>query len=48
VPMMLLSAWFKSQGVEVRWAVTWMGSLFLVGAVIMIFLPETKGQELPE
>jgi hypothetical protein len=25
-----------------------MGTLFLVGAVIMLFLPETKGQELPE
>jgi MFS family permease len=48
VPMMLLSAWFKGQGIEVRWAVTWMGTLFLVGAVIMLFLPETKGQDLPE
>jgi MFS family permease len=48
VPVMLLSAWWKSQGVDLRWAVTWMGTLYLVGAVIMLFLPETKGQELPE
>jgi MFS family permease len=48
VPMMLASAWFKNQGISLQWAVTWMGSLFLVGAVIMLFLPETKGQELPE
>jgi len=48
VPMMLLSAWFKGQGIDLRWAVTWMSTLFLVGAVIMLFLPETKGQELPE
>jgi MFS family permease len=48
VPVMLLSAWFKGHGIELRWAVTWMGTLYLVGAVLMLFLPETKGQELPE
>jgi MFS family permease len=48
VPMMLLSAWFKGQGIDLRWATTCMGTLFLVGAVIMLFLPETKGQDLPE
>jgi MFS family permease len=48
VPMMLLSAWFKGNGVSLQTAVTWMGTLYLVGAVIMLFLPETKGQELPE
>lgn len=48
VPVMLLSAWWKSRGVDLRWAVTWMGALYLVGALIMLFLPETKGEELPE
>lgn len=48
VPMMVASAWFKNHGISLQWAVTWMGSLFLVGAVIMLFLPETKGQDLPE
>jgi MFS family permease len=48
VPVMLLSAWFKGEGIDMRWAVTCTGTLFLVGAVIMLFLPETKGQELPE
>ena len=31
-----------------RWAVTLMASLFLVGLVLLIFAPETKDQELPE
>jgi len=48
IPMMLLSAWFISEGIDLRWAVTCMGTLFLVGAVIMFFLPETNRQELPE
>src|SRR3954470_4673666 len=48
VPMMLLSAWFKGNGVSLQTAVTCMGTLYLVGAAIMLFLPETKGQELPE
>jgi MFS family permease len=48
VPMMLASAWLKGEGLDLRWVVTLMGTLFLVGAVIMLFLPETKGQDLPE
>jgi MFS family permease len=48
VPVMILSAWLKGEGVSLPWAVTLMSTLFLVGAVIMLFLPETKGQELPE
>jgi MFS family permease len=48
VPVMVASAWFIKYGVSLQWAVTWMGTLYLVGAVIMLFLPETKGQELPE
>jgi len=28
-------------------ALSWLGLLFLVGAFLMIFLPETKGKELP-
>jgi hypothetical protein len=31
-----------------RWAVTAMASLFLVGLVFLIFAPETKDVELPE
>ena len=48
VPVMLLSAWFTGADVDLRWAVTLLGTLFLVGAVIMLFLPETNRQELLE
>lgn len=33
---------------DLRWAVTWLGCLFLLGLMILPFLPETRGQELPE
>lgn len=49
VPMLFFSGWLKSQeGVALSDAVTWLGSLFLLGLVFVYFLPETKGQELPE
>lgn len=32
---------------DLRWAVTWLGCLFLLGLVILPFLPETRGKELP-
>jgi hypothetical protein len=31
-----------------RWAVTAMASLFLVGLILLLFAPETKDVELPE
>jgi MFS family permease len=33
---------------DLRWAVTWLGCLFLLGLAFLPFLPETRGQELPE
>lgn len=33
---------------ELRYAVVAMSSLFVVGLVLLIFAPETKGQDLPE
>jgi MFS family permease len=46
---LVLSAWLKSlPGMDLRWAITWMALLYLVGLVILLFLPETKGQPLPE
>jgi MFS family permease len=42
-----LSAWMKST-FDLRLAVSLLGSLFLLGLVFLIFLPETSGQELPE
>ncbi len=49
VPVLFFSGWLKGlQGMDLRLAVTGLGGLFLLGAVLMLFLPETKGQELPE
>jgi MFS family permease len=42
-----LSAWMKST-FDLRLAVSLLGTLFLLGLVFLIFLPETSGQELPE
>ena len=48
-PMLWGSAWLKGlPGVDLRLAVTILGGLFLVGALLLIFLPETKGRPLPE
>lgn len=46
-PMLLFSGWLKPQ-VELRTAFVMLGSVFLVGMLIVLFLPETKGNELPE
>jgi MFS family permease len=49
VPVLLLSGQLKAlPGVDLRWAVTSLGALFLLGAILMFFLPETNQQELPE
>lgn len=47
VPVMFFSAWLK-KWIDVRIAVSALAGLFLVGVVVMLFLPETKGEELPE
>jgi MFS family permease len=48
VSVLLFSGWLKSQeGMDLKLALTGLSSLFLVGAFLMIFLPETKGKELP-
>jgi MFS family permease len=46
-PVLILSAELKGV-VDLRLAVTILGSLFLVGVVLVWFLPETKGKPLPE
>jgi len=49
VPVMFFSGWLKStEGVELRSAVTGLAGLFFLGILIVSFLPETNGQELPE
>jgi MFS family permease len=42
-----LSAWMKSV-LDLRLAITCLGSFFLLGLVFIAFLPETKGKDLPE
>jgi hypothetical protein len=47
--MLFLSAWLKgSNYIDLRLAVTCFSTLFLIGAAIMLFLPETNRQELLE
>ena len=41
------SAWMKAT-LPLPQAISVLGALFLLGLVVLIFLPETKGQELPE
>ena len=49
VPVLFFSGWLKAQeGVDLRVAMTSIGTLFLLGTVIMLFLPETKDQDLIE
>lgn len=48
-PMLWLSAELKSRpGVDLRMAVTILASLYLVGALLLILLPETRGRPLPQ
>lgn len=47
VPMLLISGMVKSQ-YSLPFAISMLGCLFLVGVVILFFLPETKDQDLPE
>jgi MFS family permease len=47
--VLLLSGWLKSlPGMDLRWAITMLAMLFPLGLVIILFLPETKDQPLPE
>ena len=48
-PMLWLSGMLKgAPGMDLRQAVVILSSLFLVGLVLLIFLPETKDRPLPE
>ena len=49
VPVLLFSGWLKAQpGVDLRWAITGLSWLFVLGIIVVLFLPETNRQELPE
>jgi hypothetical protein len=48
-PILLLSGAIKSwPGLDLRAAVSLLGLLFLLGLVVIGFLPETKGRPLPD
>jgi MFS family permease len=47
--VLAFSGWLKEQpGIDTRLAVTLLSSLFLLGMVLLWFLPETKDQPLPK
>ena len=45
--MLFFSGWLKGQ-MELRLAITLLGLLFLLGLIVIHFLPETKDRPLPE
>ncbi len=47
VSILLLSGKLKAT-MELPVAISWLGCFFLLGAIIILFLPETKDKELPE
>ena len=47
--MMYFSGWLKGlPGMDLRVAISWLGLVFVPGMLVVWFLPETKGQPLPE
>jgi MFS family permease len=47
--MLFFSGWLKSRpGMDLRMAISFLSLLFLLGLIVIYFLPETKGQPLPE
>ena len=47
--MLFFSGWLKSRpGMDLREAISLLGFLFLLGVILVCFLPETKGKPLPE
>lgn len=49
VPILLFSGWLKGQpGVDLRYALCGLATLFLIGIAIVRAMPETKAQELPD
>ncbi len=47
--VLVLSGWLKSlPHMDLRFAATLLGTLFLLGVVVILFMPETKDQPLPE
>lgn len=48
-PVLIFSGWLKAlPGMNLHLAITLMSLLFVIGIVVVFFLPETKDQPLPE
>jgi hypothetical protein len=48
-PVLIFSGWLKAlPGMNLPLAITLMSLLFAIGIVVVLFLPETKDQPLPE
>ncbi|MDF1659443.1 MAG: MFS transporter [Verrucomicrobiales bacterium] len=47
VSVLLLSGKMKAS-MELPVAISWLGCFFLLGAIVILFMPETKDKELPE
>jgi hypothetical protein len=46
---LVFSGWLKSlPGMDLRLAVSLLGLLFPLGLLVILFLPETRGERLPE
>jgi hypothetical protein len=47
-PILLLAGWMqKDWGYTLEQTVTILGSLYLLGFVVLVFAPETRNQDLP-
>ena len=47
--MLYFSGWLKSQdGMQLTHALMYLSALFAVGIVLVLFMPETRGKDLPE
>ncbi|WP_437222730.1 MFS transporter [Planctomicrobium sp. SH661] len=49
IAVLIFSGWVKGlQGVDLRWAVTALSPIFLLGILIVWKMPETRNQQLPD
>jgi hypothetical protein len=49
VPILFFSGWLKSRpDFDIRWAVTGLSTLFVLGILIATMLPETLTEQLPD
>jgi MFS family permease len=46
--MLFINGWMRNRGIGFQDAASLLSGLFLLGIVVMLFAPETKGRELPQ